>query len=149
MQNRDFQDIAGGAILLMIGGYAALHSLAELSTGTVGRMGPGMFPTIIGVFIAVMGLLIMVPAFFRSGQPISFDLRSTAMILLSILVFGLMIRPFGLVPAVIAQTVVASLADGKRSWREIAMLCLLLCTLATLIFKLGFGLQVPIANWPW
>ncbi|WP_028710747.1 tripartite tricarboxylate transporter TctB family protein [Paracoccus pantotrophus] len=149
MQKRDFRDIVGGAILLLIGGYAAISSLAGLSIGTVGRMGPGMFPTIIGVFIAIMGLLVMVPAFFRSGQPISFDLRSTSMILLSILVFGLAIRPLGLVPAVIALTVVASLADGMRSWSSTAVLCAVLCTLATLIFKLGFGLQVPIANWPW
>lgn len=149
MYNRDYRDVVGGAVLLLIGGYALIGSFTDLSVGSFARMGPGMFPAIAGGFVAILGLCIGIPALFREGSPMSFDIRSATMISLAILAFGLMIRPLGLVPSVIALTIIASFATGRLKWRQLLVLCAALCIISTLIFKVGFGLQVPVLNWPW
>src|SRR5690606_26264901 len=67
MLTRDYRDIIGGA-LLIIGGIAfSWYAAHQYDLGSLRRMGPGMFPMALGLVLAVFGLMMMVPAFFRAG----------------------------------------------------------------------------------
>lgn len=149
MQARDYRDIWGGGFLVLVGAGAALDVTAKLQLGSIARMGPGMFPTALAVLLIVIGLAILVPALFRQGEPVSLDWRSLGAILLSVLAFGLMIRTFGMVPAIIVQTLIATLADGKLGLVRSVTLSVCVALLAYLIFKAGLGLPVAAVNWPW
>lgn len=60
-----------------------------------------------------------------------------------------MVRPFGVVPAVIAMTWVASRADKEFSHFGAIVLAVILAILAALIFPIGLGVLIPIVAWPW
>ena len=149
MPGKDYRDIFRGAVLVLLGGGAAIHALATLNLGTVAQMGPGMFPAALGALLGALGVAILVPALFRSGEIPSVDLRSLAAVSASILVFALIVQPFGLIPAVVALTFVASWADSRLSLLGTTILAACLSVGATLIFQIGLGLQFSAFNWPW
>jgi hypothetical protein len=149
MRARDYRDICGGGFLAVFGASAALYATTALDVGNIVRMGPGMFPAAVGCILAVLGVAILLPALFRSGEFPAIDWRSFLTILASILAFALMIRPFGMVPAIVAQTLIASRADSKLSLFGATVLAACVASGAALIFKVGLGAPVATVNWPW
>jgi hypothetical protein len=147
MYRRDYRDIIAGALLVATGLFAALYAMTHFNLGTLHRVGPGMFPASAGLILAVLGLFVAIPAMLRSGPKIEVVLRPLAAALGAILVFGLTIRGFGLVPAVCVLVAVAALAEPARPGQT-ALLAAGLSIVTTLIFKVGLGLQVSIISWP-
>ena len=66
----------------------------------------------------------------------------------SIAAFALVIGPFGLIPAIIATIVVASLADLRVRLVSLVLLCLTLSLLAPFVFVICLGLQIRMLNLP-
>lgn len=149
MYNRDYRDLLGGGLLLLVGILAVVHAMRTLNLGTLQNMGPGMFPTGAGALLSFFGLLIMIPAFFREGQKIHADIGSFLLIIASIIAFALVMRPFGLVPAITLMTLIASRADGKLAIARTLVFAVCLSIGALLIFSLGLGLPLNAFDWPW
>lgn len=149
MRTRDYRDIVGGAALIGVGAFVAIHAFTSYRLGTVTNMGPGLFPTALGCLLAALGVIVLVPALFRSGDLPQIDFRPLVTILVSIFTFAVMVRPFGLVPTILVLTLLASLAAGKLSLVGALVLAAGLSILATLIFPVGLGIQVAIIAWPW
>lgn len=148
MPSRDYRDILGGGAIVIIGLFVVIYSMRTLSLGTVVNMGPGLFPATVGFILAGLGIGILAPALFRSAPAPKVDLRSFVAILASVLIFALMLRPFGLIPAIFALTFVASRADGKLSLLGTAALAASLSLGAVLIFQIGLGMQIQTISWP-
>jgi hypothetical protein len=62
---RDWADLIGGTLLVIFGIWFALFSAEAYNFGELRRMGPGFFPAVLGVLVAVFGALLIVPALFR------------------------------------------------------------------------------------
>lgn len=149
MRGGDSRDILGGLLLIGIGGYVAAHAALSYDLGTVLRMGPGMFPTTLGVLLAGLGVLILVPALFRAGPALPrVKLRATVAIVLGLAAFALTIRWLGIVPAIFAQTIIVSFADNRLGLAGALALAAGLSIAAVLIFPLALGLPIPILRWP-
>jgi len=146
---RDHRDIIGGGALAAIGTGAAIHAMMSLRLGTIFQMGPGLFPAGVGILLAVLGLVLLVGGLVKQGAPIEFDLRSIVYICLSVGAFALLIRSFGLVPAITAVVAIASRADARLSPLGVAILSLVLSGMAVLIFQVGLKLSLSAFNWPW
>lgn len=146
MLERDYRDIIGGALLALAGAWIAWYATSYLDLGTIRRMGPGLFPTGMGVLLSLFGIAIMVPAFFRTGTCDEFEFRSTAAVLGSVATFAMIIGPFGLLPAIAALVVVASLAETV--FRPVAIFGLIAClsVMAYLIFSVGLGLPLAMVR---
>ena len=149
MLSRDYRDVIGGTGLLAIGLGVFYYCLTYLRLGSATDMGPGMFPAGVGVILAGFGAAILIPALFRAGPRMTVDIRSLAAALSSILAFALLLEPVGLVPAMLALTLIAGLADRKLSLLKSLLLAICLSILAILIFQVGLGMQVATAQWPW
>jgi len=149
MQSPDYRDLVGGLALVAIGVAVTVNSVFYLNLGTPSRMGPGAFPAGLGVVLAVLGALIALPALFRTGEYPRIEIRPLFAVLGAILVFALVMERFGLVPAIAALTFIAGLADRRLSLLATAALAAVLSTIATLIFRTGLGLPIPIVSWPW
>jgi hypothetical protein len=143
MQARDYRDIAAGGALCAAGVFAGWHAASSYNLGTIGYMGPGMFPAGVGFILAGLGLMILVPALFRTGAPPQVDWRAAAAVLASIAAFAAVARFFGLIPAAVALTILAVLADGRLGVFRTLLLALGLSLLAYLVFILGLGVPLP------
>lgn len=148
MFRRDYADIIGGVLLLAAGLFIAAYAHSTLDPGTMRKLGPGMFPMAVGLLMAVFGVLVAVPAFFREGAPVTVKPRAALAVLGGIAVFGLLIVPAGLVPALIAMILTATVAENRVRPRAIAAMCIVLPLMAFLIFKIGIGLPMPMFKDP-
>jgi hypothetical protein len=147
MERGDRKDIIGGTLMTLVGIAVAAYSASHYQLGQLFRMGPGMMPVILGTTLAALGLLIAIPAFFRSGSPIEIDGRPSVAILGSIAAFALLVTPFGIVPAILGLTLAAAFADDFN-WVRTAILAVSLSVAAVLIFTVGLGIPMTVARWP-
>lgn len=145
----DFRDLIGGGLIALAGAGAMYHSLTAFELGTLARMGPGYFPALVSGLLILCGLSIGIPALLRAGPMPVIEFRPLFWISLSTLAFALILMPFGLIPAIIVQTVLAGISDRKLSWKGSLILAATVAIGATLIFKVGLGLIVPTFAWPW
>lgn len=148
MYPRDYRDMIAGGVLILFGGGIALQAATAYDVGTPTDFGPGLFPAALGVIAAVLGVLVAVPAMMRRGAKIDMRVRSPLFVIGSIAAFALLIRPFGMIPAIIAVTTLSSFAEEKVRPVGMVGVGVTLCVLAYLIFKLGLGLTLPLLNWP-
>ena len=148
MRARDYRDVITGAALFVVGAVIAVYSLITYPVGTLTRMGPGLFPTSLGALLAALGLVIGVPAWFRSGGMPEIHVRPLVVIIGSILLFVIVLNLFGVVPAVIALTIGAVLADDQLGFKQTAILALVMAAATELLFRVLLGVPYQPFRWP-
>jgi len=124
----------------------ALSSL-NYAIGTARRMGPGYFPFGVGCLVLLLGVICFVPALRRAAPIPDIEWRPFIWICSSVLAFMLVVERFGLVPATIALTLCAVVADGKPRVIQTAALAAILSFLGVLIFSWGLGMPLPAFRW--
>ena len=144
--NRDWADIIGGGVLAASGAAAALWAWSHYELGTLRAMGPGAFPMALGLCLAVLGLCVALPALGRSGTAVRFQPGATVAVLAAILVFGLGLRPLGLVAATALSVLIAAIPAPRPGlgWRLILSAAVTALTLVVF----SYGLQMTLPLWP-
>jgi hypothetical protein len=141
------QDFWAGILFLIFGGIAA-WMVRAYNFGSATRMGPGYLPAVLAWGLIGLGAFLIMRALLQSGDPIQRSMwRPQLLIVAAIVVFGLLIERVGLVPAVIASTIVASLASNEMRWRETLVLAAGLAALCAGLFVKLLG--QPLALWTW
>lgn len=148
MYKHNYTDMAGGALMIAIGATVSLIAISEYSLGSLKRMGPGMFPAGLGAILTFLGLILVIQSFGKAGERPDIRFWSPLFVLGGIAAFALIIVPFGLIPAILAITIISSFAELKVRPVSLAILCLALCILAPGVFRFGLGLQLPLIQWP-
>jgi hypothetical protein len=138
----------GGVLLIGLGAFIVLYAMSHYQMGTLRRMGPGMFPAMVGGLMSVFGVILLVSGFLREGELPKVRIWSPLFVLAGVATFALLIEPFGLVPAVIGTVLVSSLAERRLQPVAIPLLAGGLCVLVWLIFRVGLGLPIPMFDWP-
>ncbi|MDQ8035730.1 hypothetical protein CEG14_21640 [Bordetella genomosp. 1] len=142
---------AGGAMVVL--GLGALLQAMTYELGTLARMGPGMFPAILGVVLILLGALIA-----KMGKsPLNAedehepesppDWRGWGCIVGGLLAFILVGKYGGLVPATLILVFVSALGDRAQTLRGAAILSVAVTLLGVLVFSWGLQLQFPLFRW--
>src|SRR5258708_39469734 len=88
MRIRSPKDFWAGLIFIAIGG-GFVFLAQQYRLGGMHRMGPAMFPTLVGALLAVLGAIIALRSFAFEGEPgPRFYLRPVGVSLLAIVLFG-------------------------------------------------------------
>lgn len=143
---RDYTDIIGGLLLIAGGTWFMLYSTGY-SIGSLRRMGPGYFPMVIGGLVLLFGVLVLLPGLFRAGQLPRPEWRPFLTISASILIFALIVEKFGLIPATVALTLVAAVADDRSRILPTVILAAALSAIAVGVFTQGLGIPIPAIRW--
>ena len=136
-------------IIFVFFGLAAVYIGQDYQMGTVGRMGPAYFPTILGTLLALIGAAAITRSLLRPGEAIGkFYLKNLALILLAVILFGVLMRGAGLVPAVLAVVLVSAYASPKFTWLPTLLIAAGLAVFSIVVFVKLLGLPLPILG-PW
>jgi hypothetical protein len=146
MRIRSPKDFWSGLFFVAIG--AAFILLAQsYSLGTLHRMGPGMFPTLVGSVLAVLGAAIALRSFVLRGEPMpDFQARPLCVSLLAIVLFGVALQWLGLVAAVAVLVLVGGYAAREVRLRENVALAAAMVLFSVAVFIWLLGLPLPL--WP-
>jgi hypothetical protein len=140
------KDFLSGLIFVAFG-IAAIVLGSAYPLGTAARMGPGYFPRILGIMLIVLGSFIVLRALRVKGEPLpGWKWRPVIVVLGSVLLFGALLMPLGLVLATIMLIVLASLASLEFRAKEALISGGVLAALCVGVFVIGLKLQIPI--WP-
>ena len=151
------QDFFSGLMFTLVGGAFAWGA-TSYSIGTGARMGPGYFPLLLGIFLAILGAFITFYSLVEhteDGEPIgNFAWRPIVYILGSNVVFGILlaglpkfgIPPMGLIAAIYALVIIASKAGETFVLKEVLILATVLSGGSYLAFIMLLKLQMPV--WP-
>jgi predicted outer membrane lipoprotein len=151
------KDFFSGLMFAIIGGGFAWGA-TNYSIGTGARMGPGYFPLLLGILLAVLGAFTVFYSLIEhteDGDKIgTFAWRPIIYILGANVIFGILLAglprfglpPMGLIAAIYALTIIASKAGDVFKFKEVLMLATFLSVLSYLAFIKLLSLQMPV--WP-
>lgn len=141
---RSPRDFFAGLIFLFFGVLAA-YVARDYPMGSAVRMGPGYFPFVLGVLLALLGACICIRSLALVGERVeAMNLRALSLVLGAIGVFAATIESAGIVIATILLVGVSAAASPESRQREVAALIALLLTLAVGVFTYGLGLPFKI-----
>ena len=158
MKIKSQKDFLSGLMFLVVGGIFAWGA-TNYSIGTGARMGPGYFPMLLGVLLAILGAIILMGSLIvetPDGDKVGhISWRPLAYILGSNLVFGVLLGglpsiglpSFGLIVAIFALIIIASKAGDEFDWKSVLILSAVLSVGSYLAFIALLKLQMPV--WPW
>lgn len=143
------RDFWSGAVFLGLGVFAALTAV-DYGLGSARKMGPGYFPLALGALLAAIGLALIVRSLIGRREPPlpEFKWVPLTLVIGAVVMFGLIVRGAGLVPAVF----LIALASARASRRFRLVPAILVGLGATVfswaLFVLALGL--PLAAFgPW
>ena len=140
------KDAVAGLLFTLLGLFVVFESL-KYRLGDAMHMGPGYFPLLLGGLLAVLGLFVLGRAFFLSSASVdAVALWPVVRILGAVVLFGLTIRPLGLVPAIILLVFLSRIGGHDFKFREVAVLAAILAATTAHIFVVG--LAQPFDLWP-
>jgi len=151
------KDFFSGLMFLGVG-VAFAWGATNYTIGEGARMGPGYFPLLLGVLLALIGLFILFESMVvetEDGEKIgSIAWKPLGFIIGSNLAFGLMLGglpaigfpSFGLIVAIYALVFIASMAGDEFKWKEVVVLATILAIGSYLAFVKALALQFPV--WP-
>jgi hypothetical protein len=151
------KDFFSGLMFTVVGASFA-YGATNYNIGTGGRMGPGYFPLLLGVILAVLGGAIMFKALVvetQTGDKIGkWAWKPLFFIIAANLLFGILlgglpslgIPAMGLIAAIFGVTIVASLAGDTFNLKEVLILSVVLSIGSYLAFIMLLKLQFPV--WP-
>jgi putative tricarboxylic transport membrane protein len=134
--------------LMFIGfGLFFMIGAGNYDLGSAARMGPAYFPTMLGGLLAVIGGVVFCQSFVVTGGKVAaIPLRLLFFITVAVLLFGYLLKPFGLVLALGLLVFVSAFAGHEFKLREVPLLALALILLSVLVFVKGLGQPFPL--WP-
>ena len=157
MKIKSQKDFFAGLMYLVVGLAFAIGAI-DYNVGTAARMGPGYFPLILGVILALIGVVISLKATVsgpEGGDPVGkWAWKQVFFVLAANFAFGLLlvgvpawgIPGLGLIVAIIALVFVASAAGHNVKWKEVLILALILAAGSYAVFVWALNLQFPV--WP-
>jgi Tripartite tricarboxylate transporter TctB family len=142
VRGRNDKELLIGLIFLVIS-LSWIWSARIYPIGSATRMGPGYFPTMVGIVLAVLGGVNVLRG-LRSTTPERvrrLSLRPLLMLFAGVVLFGLLIDRCGLLIAIAALVIFCCLAGPRfRLWEAGAILTALMVLAGALFI---FGLDLP------
>jgi hypothetical protein len=146
MRIRSPKDFWAGLIFIAIGGGFVLLA-QQYRLGDMHRMGPAMFPTLVGALLAALGLIVALRAFALDVAPVPrFDARPIGVSILAIVLFGIALQWLGLIAAVAVLVLVGAYA--ARDVRPLENLALAAALVAFSVGVFVWLLGLPLPLWP-
>jgi hypothetical protein len=135
--------------LMFIGfGLVAIYISRDYPMGSAMRMGPGYFPTYLGVIMALLGAAITALSFRVEGERVKpFAWRAMILLAVAFAVFGWGVDHIGFVPALGALIFLSALAGREFKLKEVLVLMAVLIVGSWALFIYGLELPFPLFWW--
>ena len=140
------KDFFAGLLFLAIA-LATVHVAQDYSMGSARRMGPGYFPTLLAWGLAILAMVLVVRSLFGSREAMDgIALRPLAMVIFAAIAFALLLRPAGLVVAVIAVVLIGAAGSSQSRPLPALLLAMGLAAGCVLVFVVGLDQPFPLVG---
>ena len=148
MHIRSQKDFASGIMFVLVGlGFAIVAT--DYPMGTAAKMGPGYFPFWLGVLLATIGAIVTMSSMTKKGQTdklVKWDWVSVLWVIGSIVLFGILLKPMGLIVSLALLVIISAMASHEFHWKGTVLNVVILNVIAYVAFIWGLKLQFQV--WP-
>lgn len=149
MKIKSERDFWSGLMFLITGVCFAVGA-TNYSLGESARPGPGYFPLGLGVLLAILGAIILFKSLVietEDGDPIgSIAWKPLAIVVASIVVFGLLLPRLGMIVTIPILIFMVSLAGQEFKLKDVIINAIVLTIASWALFDYGLDLTIPV--WP-
>jgi len=148
MHIKNTKDFYAGLVFLLFGIPAMILS-RWYQIGTAAKMGPGYFPFLLGGLLTALGLVILLRSLSKeegTKEVLTFHVKPAFLVLSSVVLFGLLLRPLGLLLSTVLLVIVSSKASFEFKLKEAILNALVLLAIVLIIFIYLLKFQIPV--WP-
>jgi len=157
MNIKSQKDFFSGLMFMAVG-IAFAWGASNYTIGNGARMGPGYFPLMLGILLAILGGAITFKALVVEtvdGDKVgSFAWKPLFFIIMANLVFGaalgglpsIGLPPLGLIVGIFLLTFIAANAGDEFNFKEVTILAIILAVMSYAAFIMLLKLQFPV--WP-
>lgn len=157
MRIKSQKDFFAGLLFMAVGVGFAIGA-GNYQIGTSARMGPGYFPLMLGIILAILGGIVVFQALVvetPDGNPVGkWAFKPLLHIIAANFLFGILlggipsmgVPAMGLIAAIYGLVIVAARAGPEFRWGEVLILATLLAVGSYLAFVYGLNLQFQV--WP-
>jgi len=142
------RDAVAGVVLGALGAFVAIYAYLSYPLGNMARMGPGMFPLLLGVTLLLIAIAIFLLSFLRQRHSIEVNLRAGGLILLALAIFAATVDPVGVVPSMMVLMVISYFAVPGRNILTTIILSAAVTALMVIIFVYIMNLHLKLFAWP-
>jgi hypothetical protein len=151
------KDFFSGLMFCVVGAAFAWGA-ATYNVGNGARMGPGYFPLMLGILMAVIGVAIMFTSTTvesEDGDPIGkWAWKQVIFILMANFIFGILlgglpsigVPAMGMIIAIYALVIISSLAGNEFDFKKVLVLATVLAAGSYIAFIWALKLQIQV--WP-
>ena len=137
------------AVMFILFGVLFVVWSTDYQFGTSQRMGPGYFPTVLGVLQILLGILIAIPAVGRKAVPTTVEpigWRGLFVILGAVALYGVLLPKLGFVVSLALLIIISAMATREFDLKETLLSTVVLGIGSYLAFVKGLNLQFAV--WP-
>lgn len=141
------EDFWSGVMFIGFGALA-IYIAQDYPTGSAMRMGPGYFPTAIGLCLIALGVAVGVSGFRVKGEGIGgFPWRAILFLAVGFASFAWGIDHLGFIISLAILIFLASLAGKEYRWGEVGLLAAILIIGCWAVFIYALELPFPLFFW--
>lgn len=141
------RDAVAGVVLGALGAFVAIYAYLHYPLGNMARMGPGMFPLLLGITLVLLAAAILLLSLLRQRHSIEINLRSGGAILLALALFAATVDALGIIPSMMILMVISYFAVPGRSVVATILLSAAITTLMVIIFVYIMNLRMTLFAW--
>ena len=138
----------GATFALIAKGLPFLPFMPGYAMGTPARMGPAFFPFWLGLLLFILGVIIAFNGVRERGGEGSafpkFYWKPILLVLGAVVVFGMVMKPIGMLLAGVVLIVIASYGSPTFELKRSIILGVFLSVFCALVFVWGLKLPIPL-----
>lgn len=143
------RDFFSGLMFLVVG-LAFAWGATDYSMGSGARPGPGYFPMMLSVLMAILGAIVIFTSLtieVEGGDPVG-DIawRPLLIVVAAIVLFAVALPRLGLIATTPLVIIVVSFASTEFKWPGVLIASVVLDVFSWLVFVKGLNLTIPL--WP-
>ncbi len=137
------------AVMFVIFGVLFIVWSTDYQFGTTQRMGPGYFPTVLGILLVGFGILVGLPSIRHDAHETRVEKigwRGLLVILGAVVLYAILLPRMGFVVSMAALVIVSAMGSKEFTWKAALLSTVVLGLFSYAVFVKGLALQFPV--WP-
>jgi hypothetical protein len=146
MHIKNPKDFKAGLLFILFGVAASVFARGY-SLGTAAKMGPGYFPLFLGLMLTALGLIISLKSLSKRRETTKKELirfRPVVFVLSSIVLFGLLLYPLGMIFSTLLLVTISSMASDEFNMKVAIWNAIVLTLVILIIFVYFLQFQIPV-----
>jgi Tripartite tricarboxylate transporter TctB family len=138
----DVLDLAGG-LIVFAGGCAVAVGATSYPIGELTRMGPGYFPLVVGIVLALLGFGLVLASRTTASSLPALRFKPVLAVFAGLIFWALTLERLGLAPATLGLVILVSLAQDKPSLVMIGATAAFLIAFSIGVFIYALAMPIP------